>query len=117
MCDGGEVSGKSHAIDVVLHESLRAEIQARMGARFQLIGFLSITATVLAAKNLSTQSRVLLIMFTLIVFIAVWFSFGFYIRRCARRLPSVNLASLHLVLVARLASTAAGHLCLASLDA
>ena len=44
-----------------------------MGARFQLIGFLSITATVLAAKNLSTQSRVLLIMFTSIVFIAVWF--------------------------------------------
>jgi ABC-type multidrug transport system fused ATPase/permease subunit len=92
MCNGGEASAKSNAIDVVLHEydSLRAEIQDRMVARFQLIGYLGIAATLLGTTDISKLSRVLLITFAVIGFIIVWFSFGFYIRRLARRLREIE---------------------------
>ena len=55
MCPGDDASGKSHAIDVVLHEydSLRAEMQDRMTARFQLIGF---CRTGLAGRNVKVES-------------------------------------------------------------
>ena len=48
----GSWGGKRGVIDVVLHEydSLRAEILARSDARFQLIGYLGIAATLLGTQ-------------------------------------------------------------------
>jgi CcmD family protein len=92
MCPGDDASGKSHAIDVVLHEydSLRAEMQDRMTARFQLIGFLAIAATILGTTDISKLSRVLLTIFALLGFVIVWFAFGFYLRRLATRLREIE---------------------------
>jgi uncharacterized membrane protein (DUF485 family) len=92
MCDEGKASHQSRAIDIVLHEydSLRAEIVSRMDARFQLIGFLAIVATLLGTTDISNVSRRLLIIAALILFISVWLLFGFYIKRCAKRLREIE---------------------------
>ena len=92
MCNDEKASDQSRAIDIVLHEydSLRAEIVSRMDARFQLIGFLAIVATLLGTTDISNSSRSLLIIAALILFTCVWLLFGFYIKRCAQRLREIE---------------------------
>jgi hypothetical protein len=92
MCNEEKARGQNRAVDIVLHEydSLRAEMQTRMGARFQLIGFIGIAATVLGTTDISGVSRVLIIIFALILLLGVWLYFGFYIKRLAKRLREIE---------------------------
>jgi hypothetical protein len=92
MSNEEKAGHQSRAIDIVLHEydSLRAEIVSRMDARFQLIGFLAIVATLLGTTDISNLSRTLLVIAALILFACVWFLFGFYIKRCAERLREIE---------------------------
>jgi hypothetical protein len=91
MGNGEEVSGRSGVIDVVLHEydSLRAEILARSDARFQLIGYLGIAATLLGTQ-ISEGARGWLIGIALGSFIVIWLRFGFLIKKCANRLLEIE---------------------------
>jgi hypothetical protein len=91
MSNGGE-GGLKPSIEVILHEydGLRNEIVSRMDARFQLIGFLGIAATILGATELSSSSRWVLIIIALAVFAGIWFIFGLYVARCAQRLRDIE---------------------------
>ena len=91
MCNGGQ-GGLQPRIEVVLHEydALRDEIVSRMEARFQLIGFLAIAATILGATGIAKSSRWELIIIVLAVLVGVWFVFGSYIRGCAIRLREIE---------------------------
>lgn len=86
-----DVSSRNSVVDVILHEydALRAEIVSRSDARFQIIGFLSIAATLLGTQ-ISEGARGWLIGVTLGGFIAIWLRFGLLIRRCAGRLREIE---------------------------
>jgi hypothetical protein len=91
MCDGGQ-GGLQPRIEVVLHEydALRDEIVSRTEARFQLVGFLAIAATILGTTGIAKSSRWVLIIIVVVVLIGIWFVFGSYIRRCAIRLREIE---------------------------
>jgi hypothetical protein len=61
-----------------------------MEARFQLVGFLGIAATILGTTEISTSSRWVLITIALAVLAGIWFIFGLYIARCAQRLREIE---------------------------
>lgn len=91
MGNGEEGSNPNSVIDVLLHEydALRAEVLARSDARFQLVGYLGIAATLLGTQ-ISKDMRGWLIVIALGGFIAIWFRFGFLMRKCATRLREIE---------------------------
>lgn len=86
-----EASSQSGVIDVILHEydALRAEVVSRSDARFQLVGFLAIAATLLGTQ-ISEAARGWLIGITVAGFIAIWLRFGFLMKRCAKRIREIE---------------------------
>ena len=91
MGNGEKSSSPNGTIDAVLHEydALRAEIVARSDARFQLIGYLGIAATLLGTQ-IGGEARGWLIGIALAGFGLIWLRFGFLIRACAKRVREIE---------------------------
>jgi len=93
MCQGGQNDVQSQEIEVLLHEydSLRDEVLSRISARFQLLGYLSIAATLLGVSSISNGWHwVPVVVITVAVLIALWLYLGFAVRRCAVRLREIE---------------------------
>jgi hypothetical protein len=93
MCHGGQDGINSLEIEVVLHEydALRDEVLSRTSARFQLLGLLSIAATLLGVSSISRGWHwVVVVVVALIILLGLWLYFGFAIKRCAIRLREIE---------------------------
>ena len=94
MSNGGGNDGQNLVIEVLLHEydALRDEVLSRTSARFQLLGYLSIAASLLGVSNVSKNwIWVYLVVITLVTLIVLWLYFGWAIRRCAVRLREIEI--------------------------
>jgi uncharacterized membrane protein len=93
MCQGGQNDMRGQAIEVLLHEydTLRDEVLSRTSARFQLLGYLGIAATLLGVSSISNGWHwVPVVVITLTIIGALWLYFGLAIKRCAIRLREIE---------------------------
>jgi hypothetical protein len=80
------------AIDILLREydTLRMEILARVRTRFELLGFLAIIATIAATQDASRSFRVLVGVAGIAIALTVWGWFASGIKRCAKRIFTIE---------------------------
>jgi hypothetical protein len=93
MCSGGQNDIRSQVIEILLHEydSLRDEALSRVSARFQLLGYLSIAATLLGVSSISKNwVWAYIVVITLAILLSLWLYFGWAIKRCAIRLREIE---------------------------
>ena len=93
MSNGERDDIRNRIVEVVLHEydSLREEVLSRMNSRFQLLGLVSIAATLLGVSGLSSHWHwVLVIVIAALILLGLWLYFGFAIKRCAVRLRQIE---------------------------
>jgi hypothetical protein len=93
MRQGGQNDMQRQAIEVLLHEydTLRDEVLSRVSARFQLLGYLGIAATLLGVSSISDGWHwVPVVVITLAIIVALWLYLGLAIKRCAIRLREIE---------------------------
>ena len=93
MSDGEQSAIQREDVEVVLHEydTLRNEVLSRASARLELLGLLSIAATLFGVSGFSEHWRwAYVVGIALLILIGLWFYFGWAMKRCARRLRQIE---------------------------
>ena len=93
MSDGEQSAIQRQDVEIVLHEydSLRNEILSRANARLELLGLLSIAATLLGVSGFSEDWRwAYVVVIGFLILIGLWFYFGWAMKRCAIRLRQIE---------------------------